>query len=799
MACKEIASSSLGHYTSPDIFLATSKLPLNHRLLFSNQGFSSSARVARILELSIMTVSNLAQMLYQAAATSSGITVYNDVGLLSSKRTSYKDILAIAAKKANWIKCLPNICCTKVVLLHFASFQENIEWFWAALLTGLLPTISTPLPLDDARRRVHLTHLRNILLHPIILTSSNLAKDFAGVEDIRLEFTNLVSSFKSHDDEDIVDNTASTTAPAALMLTSGSSGNAKAVVLRHEQIIASVKGKSSAFGTTGADVFLNWIGFDHVACVIETHIHAMYLGAELVHVPAPRLVSDPTVFLHLIQTHQVSYTFAPHFFLARLLQNIQDPASREIRFDISCLRHLISGGESNLVETIIALTKALQIYGLRGEVIRPGFGMTETCAGSFYALDSPSYDMEMGNVFASLGKPIAGIQMRVTNADGQGARHGESGDLQVIGSIVFREYFNNLQASRASFTSDGWFVTGDRAYIDAHGNLNIVGREKDSINVNGIKYFPNDIETALESASIPGLTTSYTAVFSHRPAGSHSEEICVVYHPTFDLDDIANRVETASKIVLVVGSLTTCRPKHIIPLPHVLLQKSALGKLSRAKIKATFESGLYGKYEDSRNDKVRSFKAARREVPSTETEHIIWAALQELIDIPEGEAGVSNSIFDFGITSTDLFALKKRFEETLSIPSPVPIGLLLTTPTIRGIANELDALKQSAAGNLAYEPVVPLQNNPSSRKIPLWLIHPVPETSSSSSHLPSSSPTAEYMDYARADSIPALTTTTTLRALRKSPTATSQASDNTSRKVRMQSPDTRSARPLRSR
>jgi long-subunit acyl-CoA synthetase (AMP-forming) len=64
---------------------------------------------------------------------------------------------------------------------------------------------------------------------------------------------------------------------------------------------------------------------------------------------------------------------------------------------------------------------------------------------------------------------------------------GETGDVKVCGTIVFKGYLNNIQATKETFTDDGWFMTGDLAYIDGNGNLNLTGRSKDSIIINGGK------------------------------------------------------------------------------------------------------------------------------------------------------------------------------------------------------------------------------------------------------------------------------------------------------------------------
>ncbi len=70
--------------------------------------------------------------------------------------------------------------------------------------------------------------------------------------------------------------------------------------------------------------------------------------------------------------------------------------------------------------------------------------------------------------------------------------------MQVRGCSVFSGYLDNPQASSDSFTSDGWFRTGDLARMDAHGNMRITGRLKEVINRGGVKFNPADIEALLD-------------------------------------------------------------------------------------------------------------------------------------------------------------------------------------------------------------------------------------------------------------------------------------------------------------
>jgi long-subunit acyl-CoA synthetase (AMP-forming) len=154
--------------------------------------------------------------------------------------------------------------------------------------------------------------------------------------------------------------------------------------------------------------------------------------------------------------------------------------------DLSCLRALISGGESNVADTCDKLTRILCHYRTPKCFIRPGFGMTETCAGSIYnAKNCPSYDIAQAAEFCSLGEGIQGIHMRIVRSDGTKTSMNEVGSLEVSGAVVFKGYYQDEKATHESFTPDGWFRTGDLGLLDSDGRLRLTGRDKDIIVING--------------------------------------------------------------------------------------------------------------------------------------------------------------------------------------------------------------------------------------------------------------------------------------------------------------------------
>jgi len=371
-----------------------------------------------------------------------------------------------------------------------------------------------------------------------------------------------------------------------------------------------------------------------------------------------------------------------------------------------------------VVETCQALTLLLAKYGCTGEVIRPGFGMTETCAGSIYNRNCPSYDVAQKSEFASLGNCVPGISMRITNDSGIVVGKNEIGNLEVSGPIIFKEYFNNSKATTESFTKDGWFMTGDRALIDTSGRLQMTGRAKENIIINGVKYFPHEVETALEEARIDGVTPSYTAVFPYRPKGSQTEVLCVVYLPSYDKNDVLARVKATDQISTICTMQCGVRPFDIIPLTATHLPKTSLGKLSRAKIRTAFENGIFAEFKATNDTLISEHRASQRQGPTNDTEATILSVFAETFEIPEHDIGINTSLFEMGVSSIEIIRLKTKIQTALGLKVEIPIITVMTNPTISALSAAILSLQKPKA----YNPVVTLQSGGS--KTPLFLVHP---------------------------------------------------------------------------
>ena len=187
--------------------------------------------------------------------------------------------------------------------------------------------------------------------------------------------------------------------------------------------------------------------------------------------------------LDLIERERVTYIpTAPASIVAIL--NADDLAKR----DLSSLRVVLTGGASAPIEAIKAFQQAIP----KAKLIEL-YGMLETGFHAYTRLDDDPL-----SVNGTIGRCVEQLELGILDDDGTEVAHGQSGELAAKGPSVHLGYLDNPGANTDSFTTDGWFRTGDLGeFVDDAGNVRISGRKKEIINRGGKKYFPREIEEIL--------------------------------------------------------------------------------------------------------------------------------------------------------------------------------------------------------------------------------------------------------------------------------------------------------------
>ncbi|KDR66558.1 hypothetical protein GALMADRAFT_232431 [Galerina marginata CBS 339.88] len=620
-----------------------------------------------------------------------------------------------------------------VVITQFTDHESHIRIFWACCLAGI-PICPIPLlHLDQSRQVLLFEHLQQLFNGPTLISTDDTISSVHGLVpvlktlsishletvEIRPDAHSQIFPFITIKPDDIV----------CFMLTSGSTGNSKAVGLRHSNLLSCVRGKAKHHNTTSSSRILNWIAFDHVACISDVLLQAIVADANQYHISPTAIIQNPRSLLDLCSKYRISFTFSPNFLLAQICRDVVAAPYAQGSLDLSRITAFISGGEAVPVKTAVEFADILEQFGAPRDSLRAGFGMTETCAGCIFdTRPIPRNVKDFTFKYLSLGKCSDGVSVRVVNpTTSTVCAPLEAGQLQVKGPTVFREYYNNLKANAESFV-DGWFITGDTALLDADGHLHMVGRDKDCININGVKHPSIDVEHYIEDQKIDGLMKSFVYVCPMRLADADTETYTVFYQheilveDPLAVSDIKRIVATNQAIKAACAVFCAQAPYTTIPLPRKFFTKTALGKISRSTLVTAY---LKGQYEGIAESLVLEEDAADNgtDAPNA-VEEVLFDVVTTLFSHKNGPIKRSHNLFDLGASSMQLMQLKQRLQERLSI-SNIPAIEILKRPGLGDLSSYLADLLNpinTSPTSPEYNPLVCL--NPAGSKPPLFFVHP---------------------------------------------------------------------------
>lgn len=301
---------------------------------------------------------------------------------------------------------------------------------------------------------------------------------------------------------------------AAILYTSGTTGRSKGAMMTHGNLGSNALALHRSWGWEPSDVLLHALPIFHthglfvaINCVLLNGTGMLFLQrfdtAEVI-----RLLPRASVFMG-VPTYYVRLLADPGF---------TAEACRDMRLFIS--------GSAPLVESVFD-----DFRKRTGHTILERYGMTETCMNTSNPLDGR-------RVAGTVGRSLPGVETRVVDRHGTALPAGEVGVLEVRGPNVFKGYWRMPEKTEAEFRTDGFFITGDLARIDADGYVTLVGRDKDLIISGGYNVYPKEVEMVIdgiagvaESAVIgvphPDFGEGVTAVVKRHPggAGIAAEEI----------------------------------------------------------------------------------------------------------------------------------------------------------------------------------------------------------------------------------------------------------------------------------
>ncbi|MEK4317564.1 non-ribosomal peptide synthetase [Bacillus sp. FSL R7-0229] len=552
----------------------------------------------------------LQEVLTEAAKTTNGLTyIVNSKNELTQ---SYAQLQGDAERVLTGLRAL-GLKAGDPVFFQFSSNHAMVTAFWACVLGGFVPTLVSAAPtyreMNAAVKKLH--HAWKLLEHPLILTDDSLIEEVQGLallwhtDQLRVAAVEPMLTLE----RDTAAHPAAPDDSVFFILTSGSTGMPKCVEHSHRSVLANVKGTVAANQFTQEDVSLDWMPLDHIGGIVMFHLVNVYTGCEQIRARTDDFIAQPLRWLDWMDRYRATKTWAPNFAFAMINDYEKEISSGS--WDLSAMTCMINGAEAVVPKTIHRFLHLLAPHGLKGDVIRPAFGMSEISSAVVFSFAiergdensgvltfeetslteqlRPAEARETGTVsFTELGKPIPGITIRIVNHQHELLPEDHIGRVQIKGPTTMKGYYRNDEANQEVFQADGWFHTGDLGFLH-EGRLTLTGREKDMIIINGKNYHNYEIEAIAEE--VPGVETSFVAACSVRMEASASDELILFFTPK--LYEPAYIMRASQHIKSHIATKMGLSASRIIPVQKHAFPKTSSGKIERAQLKTRWQEGEF--------------------------------------------------------------------------------------------------------------------------------------------------------------------------------------------------------------
>jgi acyl-CoA synthetase (AMP-forming)/AMP-acid ligase II/aryl carrier-like protein len=588
------------------------------------------------------------------------------------------------------------------IIIFLNNNEQFLDGFWAALCGGLIP-VPLAVGISDEHRHKVLRVARKIGKTLLYTDAKNLERLAALAKAVGE--TALFDEIKSRCF--LVESITDISRPgklyrpapedlAFIQFSSGSTSEPKGVMLTHGNLMANTAGATEVGRYNDQDVSLSWMPLTHDMGLIGFYFMQFANQVHINLMSTDLFVRRPVLWLESASKKRATITCSPNFGYRHLLKVLGDRRLEDV--DLSSIRSIYNGAEPISVDLCNEFMRALAYTGLKRSAMFPVYGLAEASLAVAFPTPGTDYrwirvnrhklgvgsEIELNPVenrdvleLMCVGRAVPNTKLRIVDDNRAAVPDGRVGHILIGGPSVTRGYIGDAEETARVIDAEGWVDTGDLGVLH-EGSLYITGRSKEIIFINGMNYYPYDLENIAMRA--PGLDLNKVVAAGVAKPGTQGEELVVFVLHRGGMSDF---LPTATAVGRLINEHTGLEVAQVIPVKRI--PKTTSGKVKRHLLEAAHIDGEFDA-ELAELQALREANAGGARVSGSDLE----TRLQSICEgaLPGKRIDVNDNLFEIGASSLKLIEIHENIDR--EFPGLIDLTELFDHPTIAELAKHLE-------------------------------------------------------------------------------------------------------------